>query len=307
MKSDLSVSIIVPVLNGADTIADMLTALFNQAVGPMEREILVVDNGSTDHTRDIVKKFPVTLLEEPRPGVSAARNHGLQHASGDIYMNIDADTLPTRHWLREMVSPFSDPSVVLAGGKVVSFKPETGAERYIEKSGLYEPINSIANPIFPFVIGMNLAVRREAALAIGGWDERLMRADDVDFSFRLLKKFPSKIKYQQNALIFHRNRRTDDGLKKQALGYGYGVATMYIKYPEHMKWGAMQCLSVASLLFKRFFTPEIKKIGHRLGKVSDNDLEFSKYHRMWTMHFWRGFLSTYYGTQNKGALPWPLL
>ena len=224
MTSALSVSVIVPVLNGADTIGDMLTALLNQAGAPKKREIIVVDNGSSDQTPEIVKKFEVTLLEEPTPGVSAARNCGLRHATGDIYINIDADTLPTRYWLREIVLPFSDPSVILVGGKVISFKPETGAERYIENSGLYEPINSITNPVFAFVAGMNLAVRREAALAIGGWDESLRRSDDIDFSFRLQQKFPSEIKYQPSALIFHRNRRSDDALEKQAWGYGYGAA-----------------------------------------------------------------------------------
>jgi len=299
MTDSTSVSIIVPVLNGSGTIHDMLTALFSQAGAPQNREVIVVDNGSSDGTRDIVRRFDVTLLEEPRRGVSAARNRGLAHARGDIYINIDADTLPTRYWLRELVAPFSDPDVVLAGGKVVSFKPETAAERYIERSGLYAPENSVTNPDLPFVAGMNLAVRREAALSIGGWDEDLLRSDDIDFSCRILRKFSTCIRYQPGAIIFHRNRSTDEGLKKQAWGYGYGAAVMYKRYPEKLKWGMAQSMKLASLLVHRTIMPEVLKIGHRFGKVSGEDLEFARYHRMWTSSFWRGFLKTYYSRSDR--------
>jgi glycosyltransferase involved in cell wall biosynthesis len=301
MTNSQSVSIVIPVLNGAKTIHDMLTALFSQAGAPQDKEIIVVDNGSTDGSQDIVKNFDITFLVETKPGVSAARNRGLAYASGDIYINIDADTLPTRYWLRELVSPFSDPEVILVGGKVLSFKPETAAERYIENSGLYAPENSVTNPDLPFVAGMNLAVRRKAALAVGGWDEDLLRSDDIDFSYRLTQKFSTRITYQPSALIFHRNRRTDDGLKKQALGYGYGAAIMYQRYPEQLKWGMAQSIKLASLLAHRTIMPEVRKIGHRLGRVSDEELEFAKYHRMWTLSFWRGFLKTYYSKSDKRA------
>ncbi len=300
MTDPLSVSIVIPVLNGAETIHDMLTALFNQAGAPQDKEVIVVDNGSTDGTRDIVKHFDVTLLEETKRGVSAARNRGLAYANGDVYINIDADTLPTRYWLRELIAPFSDPEVILAGGKVVSFKPETAAERYIENSGLYAPENSATNPVLPFVVGMNLAVRRKAALAINGWNEDLLRSDDIDFSYRLTQRFATHIRYQPSALIFHRNRRTDDGLKKQALGYGYGAAIMYKRYPEELKWGMVQSIKLVSLLAHRTVIPELRKIGCRLGKTSDEEVEFAQYHRMWTLSFWRGFLKTYYSNSDKG-------
>lgn len=293
MTDSTSVSIIVPVLNGSATIHDMLTALFNQAGAPRNKEVIVVDNGSSDGTRDIVRRFDVTLLEEPKRGVSAARNRGLIYARGEICIYIDADTLPTRYWLREFVAPFLDPEVILVGGKIVSFKPETAAERYIEISGLYAPENSVTNPDLPFVCSGNLAVRRKAALVIGGWDEDLVRAEDVDFSYRIIQKFSTRIRYQPGALIFHRNRNTDEGLKKQAWGYGYGAAVMYKRYPEKLEWGMAQSIRLASLLVHRTMMPEVLKIGHRFGKVSGEDLEFARYHRMWTWSFWRGFLKTY--------------
>lgn len=296
-----SVSIVIPVKNGADTIGDMLSALFNQAWAPHDLEIIVVDNGSTDRTRDVVKQFDVTLLEETTPGVSAARNRGLKQARGEIYISVDADTLPTRYWLKEIVAPFSDPDVILVGGKIISYKPETGAERYIESAGLYDPKNSVTNAHIPFVVGMNLAVRRGAALAIGGWAEELLRADDIDFSYRLNRHRPLVIHYQPKAVIFHRNRQTDKGLKDQARGYGYGAALIYRRYPETINWGAWEILKVACLLVHRAALPFIMGLGHRVGKVSDAQLEFVTYQRMWTWAFWSAFLRTFYTKRNGQA------
>jgi len=303
MTASLSSSIIVPVRNGAETIGDMLTALFNQADAPPEKEVIVVDNGSTDATRDIVNRFDVTLLEETTPGVSSARNRGLSHAGGDIYINIDADTLPTRYWLREMIAPFSDPEVILVGGKIMSFRPETGAERYIEQAGLYAPDNSVANPDLPFVTGGNLAVRREAALAIGGWAEDLIRSEDIDFSYRITHQLSTRIRYQPSALIFHRNRRTDNDLKKQARGYGYGAALIYKRYPEQIKWRIAHAMKLAVLLAHRTAMPALYKIGHRFGRVTNAELEFAKYHRMWTWSFWHIFLRTYYLGHMRKSVP----
>lgn len=292
----LSVSVVVPVLNGADTIGDMLNALLSQSRVPKDIQFIVVDNGSSDGTQEIVQKFDVTLLEETTPGVSAARNRGLRHASGDIYINVDADTLPTRYWLREIVAPFADPDVILVGGRFISFKPETAAERYIERAGLYEPKNSVTNQHLPFAIGGNLAVRREAALSINGWSEDLLRGDDVDFSYRLIRRFSTQVKYQPTAVVFHRNRNSDEGLRKQAYGYGHGAATIYRRYPYELHWGASESVKLACLLLHRTIMPAALKIGRLFGKTSDDEIEFATYHRMWTWSFWSGFLRTYYSS-----------
>jgi GT2 family glycosyltransferase len=182
----------------------------------------------------------------------------------------------------------------------MSYKPETGAERYIENAGLYEPKNSVDNTDIPFVVGMNLAVRRQAALSIGGWAEDLIRAEDIDFSYRLTKKFGTTITYQERAIIFHRNRRTDQELMQQATGYGYGAALMYKRYPGELKWGWSETLKLAALLGHRVSSPLFMGLKHKFGRVSDDHLEFAKYNRMWSMSFWTSFLKTYYSKQDRG-------
>lgn len=289
-----SATVVIPVLNGGATIGDTLLALLNQVNSPADFEIIVVDNGSTDNTLEVVRGFPVTLHQAATPGASAARNVGLKAGKGEIFVCLDADTLPTRTWLRELLKPFVDHGVILAGGRTLSFRPETGSEKYIERAGLFRPENSVHNPDFPFVVGCNLAVRREAALAIGGWDESLLRAEDIEFSTRLSDRFPSPIHYAQNALLFHRNRRSDKELADQARGYGQGLALIYRRYPERVQWNLSKHLLILGRLINRSLQPELLRLGHWLGSVSDEQLEFTRYHRLWTLSFWRGFFSTWY-------------
>lgn len=293
MSTAGSVSVIIPVLNGAATIAQTLGALFNQAAAPANTEIIVVDNGSTDNTRDIVRQFDVTLLQEKTPGPSAARNCGLRAATGDVIAYLDADALPTRSWLAELTTAFEDPDVVIAGGRVLGFPPQTAAERFMAAHGIWEPENNIFRPQFPFVPSLNLAVRREAALAIGGWAEDMLTAEDIDFSYRIQKRFPVPIAYRPQAILFHHHRNTDDGLRAQAWTYGEGGAQMYRRYPDVVSWDFTKTLHVSRVLAARGLAPWVYALGRVFGLTTARRVELARYHRLWTWWWWRGFFSMY--------------
>lgn len=295
MKQRPTASIVIPVLNGAATIGATLHALQAQAGGLDGVEIIVVDNGSTDGTIGIVQGFPVTLLSEPRRGVSAARNRGLHAARNDIYINVDADTVPSRNWLREILGPFSDPAVMLVGGRILSLPPETAVERYVDQCGLHQPQHSIENPVMPFVVGCNLAVRREAALAVDGWNEDLLRGDDVDFSTRLLRRFETRIHYQLTASLFHRHRIDEEGLRRQAWGYGHGMALLYSLYPADLGWSHWKLWRIGRILAGRWAVDGGSALAHRLGWADPEQREFAHFHRIWGWCFWRGFLNARYG------------
>src|SRR5688500_11467585 len=206
MQSLPSVSVVVPVLNGEATIGDMLRAITACSPRPSQLEIIGVDNGSSATTREIVSRYDgVTLLTEPRRGAAAARNTGLRHATGEVILHCDADTLPTRRWIAELASCFRDPAVNLAAGRTLNFPPTTPAERYLAGFQLYDAEVNINRPVLPFAASMNMAVRRSAALAIGGWNEEMMTSEDVDFCTRLLHQHPAPICYAPTALRFHLN------------------------------------------------------------------------------------------------------
>src|SRR2546429_9359593 len=108
-NSTTSVSIIIPTFNGGRRIGKCLDALLKQTPGK-DVEILVVNDGSTDNTVDIVKKYPgVRCISQRNAGPAAARNRGVGEAQGSIILLTDDDCIPMADWVDAMLKPFRDP------------------------------------------------------------------------------------------------------------------------------------------------------------------------------------------------------
>ena len=120
-----TVSIIIPAYNEEDVILKCLESCIDQSV-PAE-EILVVSNKSTDRTEPLVKAFiadhpnaKVKLLQQNESqGLIPTRNFGFEAASGEVFGRIDADSIISHDWVKEVKKTFSDPLVDGASGPVV--------------------------------------------------------------------------------------------------------------------------------------------------------------------------------------------
>jgi glycosyltransferase involved in cell wall biosynthesis len=283
-----AVSIVIPAFNGAATIGTVLSAVKGQVGGPTAREVIVVDNGSTDGTVDIVAQHAVTLVHEPQRGPSAARNRGLREARGDVVVFLDQDGHPTRRWLSELLVPFGDPTVIIVGGDVRSLPPTTAAQRFAASYGMQGRWAQREDAFAAPSTG-NLAVRRASALEIGGFDESLMTAEDMDFALRLLSRFPTRVVFQQLAITLHKDRETDEELKAQAIGYGRGLAQLYDRHQQELPWGWRQRSAVAGRLARRTSREVIARAARPVGRASDADVEAATYARLWTWWFWTAF------------------
>jgi glycosyltransferase involved in cell wall biosynthesis len=285
------VSIVIPVLDGGATIGDTLTGLLNQAPRSVTAEILVVDNGSTDDTRAIVERFPVALLTEPTRGPAAARNRGLRAARGAIVAHLDADTLPTHRWLAEIAAPFADPAVTQVAGRMLGYRPSTPVERYYARRFLDREEENARAEGFPFAAAGNMAVRREAALAVGGWDEGFRVGQDVDLSYRLLRRFAAPIHYQAGAVVFVRTSRTMAELRGRAFKYGQGRARLWVRHRDAAGWGPRRALRVAAGLTVSAVWPSLLRGARWARCATDEDVRAAEFHRAWTWSLWRGFAS----------------
>jgi glycosyltransferase involved in cell wall biosynthesis len=234
MKSDL-VSVVVPVRNGAATLGNCLHSLLSMDFPTERREIIVVDNGSTDGTADIIDRFPVRCVQEPRRGLSYARNAGIEASRGWAIAFTDSDCYVDRRWLSELVAGFAD-GIAATGGEVLAYPPKTPAERYAaqRKPRWHDWTLRRSRPWFLFG---NAAVARDAFERVGRFDTSFVGgSEDIDFCWRFHSQGLASV-YRPSAVVFHHHRVSARSLFRQHLGYGRGQRTLLRKYPDTLSWG----------------------------------------------------------------------
>ncbi|MBC8228413.1 glycosyltransferase family 2 protein, partial [bacterium] len=107
------VSVVIPAYNAEKEIPSCLDSLLNQTFPKEQCEIIVVNDGSTDGTEKIVRKYDgVKIITQANQGPAAARNNGVSESKGDIIVFTDSDCVPEEDWLEEMLKPFNDTEVV---------------------------------------------------------------------------------------------------------------------------------------------------------------------------------------------------
>ncbi|MFB7843201.1 glycosyltransferase family 2 protein [Microbacterium sp. NPDC056052] len=180
-------SVILCVRNGAATVLRQLHALDAQREAP-SFEIVVVDNGSTDRTAEIVEAWladpgrpavPARLVSAAdRPHIPYARNRGALASLGRILAYCDADDEADPFWLSALTGCLDQDGI--AGGRIAARTAEG-----VEQPGVF-PDALVATHYLPHAGNANLALTRACFIAIGGYDESLPRYgyEDVDLSWR---------------------------------------------------------------------------------------------------------------------------
>jgi len=159
----MRLTIVVPAYNEEKLLGKCLEAIQNQ--NEKADEVIVVNNNSKDRTEEVAKKYGVTLINEPKQGLSFARNTGFNTATGDIMGRIDADTIIPKDWTTNLKKNFSDPDVVGVTGPVHFYDFYGG--RYIKKilgwihTRLFFKIGSLALG-HDVLFGSNHAIRKSA-------------------------------------------------------------------------------------------------------------------------------------------------
>lgn len=221
MPDEIDVSVIVPAYNAAATIEAQLRALSRQSTD-MRIEVIVVDNGSTDRTKETVGAFAaawpaVRLVDGSQVrGPAWARNFGATVATGRLLLFCDADDIVGDDWLRAMVRALSCASLVTGPQELRSLNPEwlRGAYGFAAEKDLQWFAGT-----FPFGPSANLGVHRDLFVANDGFDQRLQVGEDIDLCLRLWHR-GIEIAFVQNAPVHYRYRQSLRGLWRQARSYG---------------------------------------------------------------------------------------
>jgi glycosyltransferase involved in cell wall biosynthesis len=201
----VKISVIVPVRDGAATLARCLDGLAAQSVRPAE--VVVVDNGSRDDTAALAQAHSLRprVIREDRPGSYAARNAGIAVASSEFLAFTDADCIPDPHWLEAACGVLAAGAELAAGQvtPVISRRPSLwekfDAGHHVDQRKYVEELG--------FGATANLLVRRSVFDDVGIFDARLRSGGDREFCLRATAK-GHRLTYAPDAIVSHHSRRT---------------------------------------------------------------------------------------------------
>ena len=248
------VSVVVPTCGNPDSLERTLASIFATGYEPLE--IVVVENRPpAQSTRALVQHaFPdqrVRYVEEPRRGLSHARNAGLAQSEGDVIAFTDDDVVVDASWIHNALGALDhSDNLGCVTGRILPLSAKTATERLFDEFAVFDkgpelrlfrlPDSRIELPLFPYVAGhvgsgANIIIRREAAHAVGGFDRALGTGtpagggEDLDLFIRLVQAGLS-IVYDPSVIIFHDHPDSLWELRRHAYRYGIGLTAMLTKH-----------------------------------------------------------------------------
>jgi glycosyltransferase involved in cell wall biosynthesis len=226
------VSVVVAAYNAARTLPACLESLTR--LNYPDYEVLLVDDGSTDGTREVARKFPSVRyfrLEENQ-GLSVARNSGTDLATGEIVAFTDADCRADADWLRYLVHDLQTGGYAGIGGHNL-LPPDDSALAAAVMAAPGGPLPVMLNDrIAEHLPGCNMAFWRDALRAVGGFDPVFRKAgDDVDLCWRL-QATGCVLGFSPGGFVWHYRRSTVGAYLRQQHGYGEAEALLERKHPE---------------------------------------------------------------------------
>ncbi len=243
------VSIVVVCYNEKENIRACLDGLLQQTYPHCE--ILCVDNGSDDGTRDILEKMcrehkQVRTIVNPVLGIAGSRNMGLRAARYDLLAFIDADCWAPPDWLEKLIDGYrahSGPKLAGVGGANVP--PDNGRRfykllrifmnTYLGSHGSVQGVNYRQDKMVPHLPTVNVLYCRDILLQTGGFDNTFGNiGEDQDLSYRLTGR-GFKLYYIAGAFVVHKLRPDFRSWCKNMFVYGKGRTWLMRKHPARIK------------------------------------------------------------------------
>lgn len=253
-------SVIIPTRNRSSLLEKAIQSLIAQTYPQDDFEVIIIDNGSTDGTKNIVEPYKTKLPHliyayEPSPGLHVGRHAGLKIARGDIlvYADDDIEAFPT--WLEGIAESFEDPSVALVGGNCLP-RYESSPPPWVEllwsttqfgkANSMYSILDfgNTIQEISPYYVwGCNFSIRKEVLLKVGGFhpdgmpDELLQyRGDGESAVSREILNMRYKTIFNPKASVYHfvsTKRMTLEYIHKR--GYMQGISDSYTSIRQNHK------------------------------------------------------------------------
>ena len=244
------ISVVVPSYNSAGTILGTISRLLQQTLPPTE--IIVVDDGSTDSTREVLRPVAekINYLYQPNKGPAAARNFGIKASVGEFIAFTDSDCLPDKEWLANLMSGFHCKKVAGVGGAVKSIDQST-VGRHIDLARILEPKANESGQV-PYLVTCNACFRRTVLLEVGLFDERFHKpgGEEPELCQRITDR-GYQFCWRKEAKVLHYHRQTVFSFLRTLANYGEGLYLHSTLRPERklkqpLKLFLRQCLAIRS-------------------------------------------------------------
>jgi GT2 family glycosyltransferase len=223
------VSVIVCSYNGAKTLAECLESLGR--IDYPHYEVILVDDGSTDNTREIAARFPnVRYVYQTNHGLSHARNHGAAIAKGKIFAYTDSDCMADPDWIYYLLSTLLSGNYAGVGGPNVSPPAQNWVQACVAAAPGGPSHVLLTDTVAEHIPGCNMAWYRWTFENVGGFDPEYHKAgDDVDFCWRV-QQAGHAIAFSPTAVVWHHRRFTLRAFRKQQEGYGEAESMLRFKH-----------------------------------------------------------------------------
>jgi glycosyltransferase involved in cell wall biosynthesis len=221
-------SVVIPALNAETTIGEQLASLAAQDVVD-ELEVLVMDNGSTDGTRAVATSWQPRIAglhvvdASAKRGASNARNLGIEVAASDNVLLCDADDRVAPGWASELLAQLAAADAV--AGRVL---PWEDRDDRVPPDGHLEWF-APRYDFLPAFTTNNAGVRKSAVTAVGGFDDGMDPAEDIDLAWRM-QLAGQNFALAPDAVVFARPRATAVDVFRQTYAYGRSEVRLYSKF-----------------------------------------------------------------------------
>ncbi|MDE5809228.1 MAG: glycosyltransferase [Muribaculaceae bacterium] len=232
-------SIIVPVYNRIDEVADLLESLSRQTVNNFE--LVLVEDGSTQPCKDVVKlyegKFPIRYYYKENEGRSIARNYGMERAEGDYFIFFDSDCVVPEDYFEKLQAQYEAMPVDCFGGPDAAHDSFSTTQKAINYSmtsflttGGIRGGKISLEKFTPRTFNMGFA--RKVYESVGGFRE--MFSEDIDMSTRIRNAVFS-ISLYPDQYVYHKRRVDFKKFFRQVYVFGMSRITLKLLYPGSMK------------------------------------------------------------------------
>ena len=223
-----AVSVVIPTYNRAARLRRVLAALVSQTYPRSCYEIVVVSDGSTDGTDEMLREQPpteVAFAAQSNAGPAAARNRGVEMASGTLLLFIDDDVIATPSLVERHVERHREggEGQVVIGPMATPPDVELSPWVQWEQTMLYRQYRAMVQGVYDptprqFYTG-NASVARDAVVAAGGFDTRFRRAEDIELAYRL-EEAGLRFTFDPHAVGHHHAERSFASWLQNAYDYG---------------------------------------------------------------------------------------